>query len=228
MSGLFEILGIDPAEWVEESDRGESLLFWIGGLRQWRDGATAAEAGAVEFAVYDGEMRDDEVFVLPTSFRESNPLLDPNYAFDADLACSTLTTQPAPFRLPASVMYGDLTLTNARFSGHLTAAPTGMAIEGGTITAYLTIESLVGWLTDLADTCDLPDGHAFCEGIMILEGDPETVVQMLLLPILRGLDARVNPDGSVESECQADGTCNAVSVCFGFESEAVMVSGISP
>ena len=60
---------------------------------------------------------------------------------------------------------------------------------------------------------------------MILNGDADMLVRTLILPILRGADARVTDDG-VQGGCGPN--CNAVSVCLPFQARAARIMGVSP
>jgi len=231
--GLFRVFNVDLQAMVEVGEQEESVLMLLGHLAGWEAGQTGNEAMDVDFRMYVGRAGREGVFVRPSSFVEDDPGNGPRHEYGADLTCRGLVTEPGEFRLQMPMSnegpFAPLHLSQTTFSGDIVPAATGFSIRNGTISGYLTEDAVVELVVDLAAACDMDVVPDFCQqGAQFLGGDPRMVARTLILPILRGLDARVNADGSVSGDCSRNQTCNAVSICFGFESQPVVLEGIAP
>jgi len=234
LSGLLRLLMLDIGDLVRRDEEDGSIqLILLGHLDGWNAGETGEEASNVRLVFYSGEADGDAFRVARASFQGGDPANAPRSAFRAVSSCSRLVAYSGTFELDVPVRDSGvalgLTLSATTLFGNLRAEATGFSVRKGTINGYLTFESIVALLTGVKAACESADPPSFCEQAgQFLAGDPEPTARTLVLPILRGLDSKVAEDGSVSGDCIGDGDCNAVSVCFAFESGAATITGIAP
>jgi hypothetical protein len=230
LSGLLRLLMLDIGTLVTPDDDGEISVVLLGHLDGWNAGETGDDASDVNLILYTGETDGDGFSITPDSFVDNDQANGPKIQFAADTSCGRVVTQSGTFEFGVPVLDTGLnlglTLSSTTVKGNLRAEASGFSMQKSTINGYLTFESIVELLRGVKAACDSMNPPDFCaQAGMFLGGDPEPVARMLVLPILRGLDSKVNADGTVDGNCIDDAECNAVSVCLGFESVGATLTG---
>jgi hypothetical protein len=220
-------LGSDLTTLTQPDENGEISLLLIAHIDGWDAGQTATEAGDVTLNMYNGDPADDGFTVSPDSFLDGTPESGARLSFGATLAGCGMTTETDNFALtlPVAGLQIAVNLSHTQVKADIATAANGIAMNNGRITGYLTKESIASLIEGIQALCASDDAPSFCDAAgMILNGDPQTLTDTVILPILRGADSLVTESGA-EGGCSAS-ECNAVSVCMIMEATPVTISGI--
>jgi hypothetical protein len=234
LSGLLTILMLDIGTLVtpDPENDGEIQLILLGSLDGWKAGETGDDAENVSMVLYTGEKDGDDFQIGLDSFVDGSAENEPKIKFDADLSCGRVETNQGTFEFGVPVLDTGLTLgltlSATTVLGSLRAEANGFSVQKGSINGYLTEGSILELLEGVKAACDSADPPEFCaQAGRFLMGDAATIARTIVLPALRGLDSKVNDDGTVEGNCIDNTDCNAVSVCLAFESIGTTITGIS-
>ena len=233
LTGLLRLLQLDIASLVTPDEEGNTDVILLGHLDGWNAGETSADASDVKLILYTGDADGDGYTISNDSFVDNDRANAPKIQFDADLSNCQVNTNPGNFEFSVPVLDTGLnlglTLSATTVSGDLRAEATGFSMQKSTINGYLRREAIVALLEGVLAACNAPNPPSFCaQAAMFLGGDAEMTVDSIVLPILRGLDSKVNAAGdAVEGNCMDAADCNAVSVCLAFESIPATLTGYS-
>jgi hypothetical protein len=194
----------------------------------WDAGETASQAGEATLNMYNGDPVEDGSYTVDLdSFNDRTVESGARLSFEAELMGCGMQTQTGDFSLtlPVSGIAISVNLSQTTVVSDVAPAENGFSMSNGRITGYLTVDSLADLIRGVQMLCDAEDAPSFCaQAGMILMGDPSTLVNTVILPILRGADSLVT-DSGVEECAGAD--CNAVSVCMLVEGSPATISGLS-
>ena len=125
-----------------------------------------------------------------------------------------------PFDIPVL-----LRLTSPAIQGHAYPRNGGFAVQTGRLTGYITEADFTEIARRMQIACTVRLPPRFCADLdLIGVDDPAQVAAQVIIPLVLGLDARVDADG-IAHPCRDD--CNAVSVCVEFSGQPVNVLGIA-
>lgn len=245
LAGLLGLAMINLEDLVNPDENGDIQVILLAEAADWAVGETGNDlnggTGLSTLNMYIGAKDGENFLIDPASFGDDGT---PLITFpETNMACGEVASPASDFGLtiPAEGLIIDLSLSATSVRGTLSVdgnnngfelkAPVrdenGDVVEAGAVlTGYLTRGAVVELVDKLKMICAAEDAPGFCaQANQILAGDDiEALVDDVVIPILRGLDAKV--DGDSVSECTDD--CNAISVCLSIGSTGTNISGIAP
>lgn len=194
-------------------------------------GVSGHEAGVLTTHLYEGQIRDEAIFIDPSAVDQtntpkyslpfttiSNGLLRTSFSefvFGLPMITENILVN-VPLYLEYVTLEGDVSIDETRFS-----------LTQGVLSAYLDRNSIFRFLEGLYEVCERGDtvvsSPDWCSDLN-LTGDPEN--DLVFFQALTNYDTHLRSTGP--RACSEEYPCNATSVCILIEMSSVEISGIAP
>ena len=215
LSGLVQALEFDLDALVSPSPEGVIPSVLIGSISGWSVGASDTQVSQLMFRLFgESEQSVDQPFSL-----EQPP--SPIFEVPASVSCDQIASGHGRFDLGVPLTENSeptpLTIEHAHLAGTLETG--SLSILRGTLNGYLTRGSLRSIIEGLQEVCVDEPGSTVCSSVRA--SDVDQLIDFVATFVLKGFDTSLLQGGP--TACNGD-RCNAISVCIGFEAEAIELS----